>query len=92
MTALLLAALAGCAPTCEQSCKKLIDCALAESPRTALEECQEQCEAQQALYDSWTDDPEEKSDRLQEQRRCVKDATCEEIADGVCYDEALSSF
>lgn len=92
MITLILLALTGCTPTCEQSCHKLLDCELSDSPRTAQKECQDQCESQQLLYDGWLDDPEDKATLLEEQRKCIGASTCEEIDAGVCYDEALSSF
>ena len=88
----LLAYLVACTPTCEQSCHKLLDCELADSPRTAFQECKDACTSQQQLYDSWKDDPEDKATLLEEQRECIGASTCDEIADGVCYDEALSAF
>lgn len=83
----------GCTPTCEQSCRKLLKCEFADSPRTSARECEDGCEQAESLYKSWQDDdPDEKLDRLREQRQCIGQSTCDEIGDGVCYDEVLDPF
>lgn len=83
----------GCTPTCEQSCHKLLSCDLTDSPRTAQQECQDACTAEESLYASWKDnDPDNKLDRLKEQRRCIGSSTCDEIDAGVCFDDALEAF
>lgn len=93
MLLLLITLLAACTPTCEQSCRKLLSCELDESPRTALEECQGACESQERLYESWEDDdPDNKVDRLHQQRQCIRAATCDEIAAGACFDPFLDAF
>lgn len=78
---------AGCAPTCGATCRKLLfDCDL-DTQRVALEECEQSCALQDALYQDWEND--ELRERLRDHRRCIGRATCEEIADGECYDERL---
>jgi hypothetical protein len=85
----LAAALAGCAPDCDRSCRKLIGCGL-DSPRTAFDECVQSCESEQGLLESWEDDV--KLSAFAEERRCIASSTCEEIADGACYDPDLYPF
>lgn len=85
-------ALAGCTPTCEQSCNKLIDCGLGSAPNVTLTECKDACEAQQDLYDGWDDDPEDKAALLRAQRQCIGASTCDEIDAGACWDDALDPF
>jgi hypothetical protein len=80
---------AGCAPTCASVCRKAMSCEL-DSPRTSTTECEDTCTHQLRLYQDWDD--EELQDAFDEQRQCIADATCDEIADGVCYDEALYVF
>ncbi len=85
----ILALLAGgCSPACEQTCRKLLDCDL--SPRVSQEECVESCETQQHLYEVWGD--EEKQEAFDAERGCVRGATCEEIAEGACYDDEIWVF
>ena len=75
---------AGCAPTCEQSCRKLLfDCEL-DTERVALDECQTSCLRQEALYESWEN--QELTDLFRDHRRCVASSSCDEIADGACYE------
>jgi hypothetical protein len=79
-----LAPLAACPPPCKQVCRKvLFDCEL-DTERVALEECQDACETQQQLYDVWDD--ERLQDLFDDHRRCIGRSSCEEIADGACYD------
>jgi len=90
--AVLLAAAigTGCAPTCKEACNKALSCEL-DSPRTSLDACVEDCERQRSLYRDWWED-EEKLERFEEHRRCVMQSNCDEIAEGVCYDEELFIF
>ena len=89
VVAALAVALTGCAPDCDRSCRKLIGCGL-DSPRTAYDECVQSCESEQGLLESWEDDA--KLAAFAEERRCIASSTCEEIADGVCYDPDLYPF
>jgi len=56
----------------------------------ALDECTESCQRQDFLYQQWED--EEKQDRFDDHKACLKDASCDEITNGVCYDDALFVF
>lgn len=91
---LLLAALgglavvaSGCTPTCQRTCKKLVTCDEVESPRVAIDECEESCVLQEALYEEW-DDVELRRD-FDDYKSCVVGSSCEEVAAGECYDEDL---
>lgn len=82
------ALLSGCAPGCEQTCRKLIRCELADN--VAQLECEESCTRQDAQYELEEDDASAKAFR--EHRRCIGASTCEEIEDGECYDEDVFVF
>lgn len=79
----------GCEPTCEGVCRDVLACDL-DSDRVSHEECEATCIRQQELYEDWED--EDKADRFAAHKSCLSDATCDEIAAGVCYDEALFLF
>lgn len=80
--------LTACAPRCERVCSKVRDCDI--SPRLNQVECVESCERQSALYDQRDDD--ERKEAFAAHRRCIVQASCDEIDDGVCYDEAIYPF
>ena len=82
--ALLAATVAGCTPTCEQSCRKvLFDCDL-DSERVALEECEQNCTRQDLLYEAW--DNNELMELAKDHRSCIARSSCEELDQGVCYE------
>ncbi|MGC6494048.1 MAG: hypothetical protein ACON5B_14525 [Myxococcota bacterium] len=86
----LLIATAGvtaCAPTCSESCRKVISCGVAE-PTLSQDECVELCERQR-LEVSETDVDEGLEKAFSDHRRCIGSATCEELEAGVCYDPEL---
>jgi len=85
----LVALLAGCQPTCKEVCKKVLECDL-DSDRVSVVECEENCTRQQLLYEIWED--EAKADLFVEHKQCIMGASCDEIADGTCYDEDLFVF
>ncbi len=85
-----LPSLPGCAPSCGQTCKKVLDCEL-DSPRTTTLECRDDCERQRSLYEDWWKD-EEKVEQFEEHRRCLMQSTCDQLAAGACYDEELFLF
>ncbi len=88
LAVLLALALIGCAPRCERSCKKLLKCDDLDSDRIALHECEESCRKQLTMFEGWKD--EKKLERaFADHRRCIVGSTCDEIADGECYDELL---
>ena len=89
-SALALAALwlAGCTPTCERTCTKLLACGTLESDRVSVEECEASCIFQVNLYDEWLD--EKVLDKAFDQhRRCLVRSSCEQIDAGECFDEVL---
>ena len=86
--AFLLFVLTACNATCRQSCQKLASCAEVDSTGTIEAECRETCLAQEFLYEEdWED--EVLLAAFEEQRNCIRDSSCEQIAEGVCYDETL---
>ncbi|MBW1877697.1 MAG: hypothetical protein JRJ84_04975 [Deltaproteobacteria bacterium] len=85
MLAVLVLAGAGCAPSCDRVCHKVLDCDL--RPRLSQLECKESCLRQGGLYEEWEDD--DKLEDFAAHRRCIMQATCDELEDGVCYDESL---
>jgi hypothetical protein len=88
---LLLTVFAGCTPTCEQVCDKIVACENEGTERMSAAECRESCEDQRALYhDEWDDT--QKRDAFDATLVCLYDAECADIADGVCYDETVWSF
>lgn len=81
----------GCTPTCERVCTRLVeDCGDLGTERMATYECEENCAQQRDLYERWTDT--QKQDAFDAQLSCLVDATCDEIAAGVCYDEEVWSY
>jgi hypothetical protein len=82
-------ALAGCTPDCERTCRKVLSCDI-DSPRDAIDMCKASCETEDHLYDVWDD--QEKTDAFHEERRCLVDSSCEDIAAGACYDDRLYPF
>ena len=86
---LLLSLSGGCTPRCQESCAKVLDCDLG-STRVARDECVLSCQLQQTLYQDWEDKSKIKAFR--KHKRCIRSSTCEEIAEGACYDETLFLF
>jgi hypothetical protein len=70
-------------------CDKLIECSL-DSPRTSKAECEESCTTQLELYETWED--KDKLDAFDAERECIGSSTCDEIRDGVCYDDTVFVF
>lgn len=88
----LLATLFSCAPTCDQTCRKvLFECDDLDSERVALDACLDSCTRQRLLYeDQWEDNA--LADAFDDHRRCLINRTCDEIAAGECYDDTLFLF
>ena len=81
------AVLAGCHPTCAATCEVLLACDEVETSRVSADECEEMCVREQNLYEDWED-----TQALQaayDARSCIASSSCEEIADGACYDESI---
>lgn len=53
-------------------------------------ECEVSCVAQQDQLNGWDDVAAQ--DAFDEELRCLVDATCAEIGEGVCYDPVLWSY
>lgn len=80
----------GCTPSCEDVCQKLVACGNEGTERMSETECKESCQQQERLYEEWED--EQLRDAFDAELKCLDDSTCEELADGVCYDEDLWSY
>lgn len=87
---LLLLALIGCTPTCDQTCQKLIRCDVIDADAVNEDVCEQDCANLENLYDYWDD--QQLVSQMQETRRCIGESTCEDIADGVCYEQDLYPF
>lgn len=87
---LLAVLLLGCDATCSQTCKKLIECDSVDATGIERDRCEEVCQDQHDLYEYWDD--EDLQDRFDENRNCIRDSTCAQIDDGVCYDEELFAW
>ena len=87
---ILLAFASGCTPTCNQVCDRLTAREQIEPDNLYSPLCEESCLTQDTLYRDWEDTQLQQA--FDEQRRCVMDSTCEQLADGACYDPQLSSF
>ena len=79
--------LSGCAPDCEKTCKKLLACEEVDTPMLSLQECTSSCAAQEEVYAGWDD--EIKQNAYDDLKNCIVESECDDIADGVCYDEDL---
>jgi hypothetical protein len=82
--------LGGCTPSCDQTCRRLFNCEALEVYGMTGDTCTEDCLYQEAVYDDWDD--VELREAYKESRRCVADATCEDLAAGVCFDETLYPY
>lgn len=81
---------AGCKSTCQDVCDKLVECDGLPTDRMSSAECEDSCKSQAALYDDWAD--VQKQDALQAELDCLGDATCDDVAAGTCYDEAIWDY
>lgn len=79
---------AGCAPDCERVCRKVRDCDVAD--RLAQSECEESCTRTRLRYQDWDD--KNLLEDFAAHRRCIVQATCDELEEGACYDEDLFAF
>jgi len=78
----------GCTPTCETTCEKLLSCGEIDAAGAGVSECENSCTSQQELYNTEWDD-EEKQTAFDELKSCIVQEECEDIANGVCYDDSL---
>lgn len=85
---LVVLAVQGCTPSCDRVCEKVRDCGVV--PRLAQLECDESCERQLAEVKGLDDNATQEA--FAAHRRCIMQATCDEIEEGVCYDETLYPF
>jgi hypothetical protein len=81
---------AGCTPTCAESCRKVLRCDAVQTDRLGQDECVDQCTRQVALYESWEDD--DKLAQFREEKRCIATSTCEEVAEGLCYESDIFPY
>ena len=77
-----------CTPTCERTCRKLLDCGTLDSERVSVPECEASCNAQLVMYDDWEDE-DELNEAFDLHRECLVQSTCEQVEAGECYDERL---
>lgn len=85
-----LALLAGCDPSCEAVCDKLVACDGLGTERMSASECEEQCREQQDLYGRWDDSELRQS--FTDHLSCLDESACADIAAGACYDESVFTF
>lgn len=87
---LMVSLSSGCQTSCTTACEKALSCDL-DSPRVSFDACYDDCERERTLYSDWWEN-DEMSDNFDDHRNCIADSTCEELRDGVCYDDALFIF
>jgi len=77
--------LSGCDPDCRQACSHMVDDCGVDRPGYGADDCTVQCERFLAHYDD-----EWQRDQSRAAVRCVRMASCTELASGMpCYDEAV---
>lgn len=85
----------GCAPSCDELCNKLTDCALV--PSVDQPECVISCDRQLGPLINDTDTTDDEADEatlevFNAHRTCVGDATCSELQDGACFESSLFPY
>jgi hypothetical protein len=96
LTALAALLLGGCPATCDAMCSKLDRCGFDD--RISELDCREQCGVQlEVLGDKDTDDgdpaaDEAARDAFRAHRVCVGNRSCDELAEGACYDPLVFPF
>lgn len=83
------ALLTGCEPSCKSTCASLLACDL-ESERVAIDECEAACVFQERLYEDV--DANDLRSQFSAHKRCLVRESCDDIADGVCWDPDLGSL
>ncbi|MFK7927621.1 MAG: hypothetical protein AB8H79_05510 [Myxococcota bacterium] len=78
-----------CEPSCKQTCRNVLACDL-ESDRVTVDECEAACVFQERLYEDRQQDA--LRDRLGDHKRCLNRESCDDLADGVCFDDELFAF
>lgn len=84
----VLVAAGGCAPACGTLCDKLDGCDL--RAQVDRQECIDACDRQ--LGDLTAREDTDGLEAFDAQRTCLGASTCEEIAEGVCWDDTLGPF
>ena len=83
------ASAAACSPTCSQSCNKLETCDLLGTVTSA--ECKLQCTRELSSTRD-TDPSGDGTTDFSDERQCIADATCAELAAGDCREPGLLPF
>ena len=81
--------LSGCDNSCKGVCTKLSDCEL-ESQLIDIAQCETACTTQLVAVES--EDNSERTTAFTQHRNCLATSTCEELTEGICYDEQFFSF
>jgi hypothetical protein len=76
-----------CTVTCEQVCTTISSCEEIEQDNISEIDCRSACLSQQEQAQE--DEREEAFDDL---KSCLNTSTCDDIVEGVCYDEELYSW
>lgn len=80
--------LAGCEPSCKNTCEKLLSCEGVDQPRVAQEDCEASCDNQATLYEEdWEN--QQLANELAAAKECIIDSECADIAAGDCYNPDL---
>lgn len=79
-----------CTPTCEEACKAIVACGNEGTELLSADACEEQCNNQRDLYDTWDD--KALQDAFDDSLSCYKNSSCDELAAGACYNEDLWSY
>ena len=83
-------ALQGCDTSCEAACDKLLSCEEVSTARLAPDDCEAACMVQEKLYEDWEDAQLRES--FADLKGCIAGAACEDLAEGVCYEDELYPF
>jgi len=89
---LALTGLIACTPTCEQTCSKILSCEEEgiSAPEMNQRECENSCAAQANLYENEEDQVLEEA--FDELKSCITEQSCQDLAEGVCYDPDLFAW
>ena len=85
-----------CTPTCEQVCSKLHSCDELNLDNRPETECKVECQFQQGVYEARNEDEDEphpeKLEAFEDYKRCIDEASCDDLVAGECYDPELYAF